>query len=51
MNQTRDVKELREKAARYRAIARHAPDDLTAQRILELTAELEQQARAMERGQ
>jgi hypothetical protein len=50
MDQKRNVKELRDEAAKYRAIARQAPDDETAKRILELTAELEQQARDMERG-
>jgi hypothetical protein len=49
MNERRNVKELRDKAARYRAIARQAPDPETARRILELTEELEQQARDMER--
>jgi hypothetical protein len=50
MNQKKNVKELRDKAAKYRAIARQAPDPETAKRILELTEELEQQARDMERG-
>jgi len=50
MNQNRNVKELRDKAAKYRAIARLTTDEATARRILELTEELEQQARDMERG-
>ena len=50
MNQKRNVKELRDKAAKYRAIARLTTDETTADRILELTEELEQQARDMERG-
>jgi hypothetical protein len=50
MNQNRNVKELRDKAAKYRAIARLTTDETTAKRILELTEELEQQARDMERG-
>jgi hypothetical protein len=48
MDQTRDVKELRAKAAKYRAIARQTIDPQAARRILELTQELEQQARDME---
>ena len=50
MNQNRNVKELRDKAARYRAIARQTIDQETARRIFELTDELERQARDMERG-
>jgi hypothetical protein len=50
INQKKNVKELRDKAAKYRVIARQAPDPETAKRILELTEELEQQARDMERG-
>jgi hypothetical protein len=51
MNQKRDVKELRDKAAKYRAIVRLTTDETTANRILELTEELESQARDMERGE
>lgn len=43
-------KELRDKAAKYRAIARLTTDEATAKRILELTEGLESQARGMERG-
>jgi hypothetical protein len=50
MDQNRKVRELREKAAKYRAIARQISDPEAANRILELTAELEQRARDMERG-
>lgn len=50
MNQKRNVKELRDKAAKYRAIARLTTDEATAKSILELTEELESQARDMERG-
>jgi len=50
MTQKRNVKELSDKAARYRAIARLTTDQETARRILELTDELESQARDMERG-
>jgi hypothetical protein len=48
MDQTRNVKELRDKAAKYRAIARQTVDSETARKIFELTAELEQQARDMD---
>jgi hypothetical protein len=50
MNQNRDVQNLRDKASRYRAIARQTIDPEAARRIFELTEELEQQARDMERG-
>jgi hypothetical protein len=44
------VKQLRDKAAKYRSIARAMSDDETAARIFQLTAELERQANEMERG-
>jgi hypothetical protein len=50
MNQNRNVKELRDKAAKYRAIARLTTDEATAKSIFEFTEELEQQARDIERG-
>ena len=50
MDRKRNVKDLREKAAKYRAIARLTTDQETAKRIFELTEELEQQARDIERG-
>jgi hypothetical protein len=40
-----DPKELRDKAAKYRAFARATDHDETANRIFQLAAELEQQAR------
>jgi hypothetical protein len=43
-------KELRDKAAKYRAIARQTTDDETANSIFKLAAELEQQARALKPG-
>jgi hypothetical protein len=44
-------KELKAKAAKYRALARKTNDDETANRIFKLAAELEQQARELERGE
>jgi hypothetical protein len=44
------VKELRDEAAKYRAIARRTNDDETANRVFKLAAELEQQARDIEQG-
>jgi hypothetical protein len=44
------VKALKEKAAKYRAMARQATDDETANSIFKLAGELEQQARDMEPG-
>jgi hypothetical protein len=41
----RKAQELREKAKRYRAMARQTTDSETATRIFNLAAELEQQAR------
>jgi hypothetical protein len=41
-------KELRDKAAKYRAMARQSNDDETANAIFQLAAELEQQARDIE---
>jgi hypothetical protein len=43
------VAELRDKASKYRALARQSNDDKAAQGIFELAAELEQQARDMEK--
>jgi hypothetical protein len=48
MDLKRSIKELREKAAKYRAIARQTIDPEAARELFELTAELEQQARDME---
>lgn len=42
------VKELRLKMDKYRALARMVTDQITKRRIIELTAELEQQARDIE---
>jgi hypothetical protein len=39
------AQELRDKARRYRAIARQSTDDETANRMFKLAAELEEQAR------
>jgi hypothetical protein len=50
MNKRRNVADLRDKIMRYRALARLMTDQEEAQRIRELTDELEQQARDMERG-
>jgi hypothetical protein len=47
---SQDIKRLREKAAKYRAIARAMTDDDRAADIFKLTAELEQQVRDMERA-
>jgi hypothetical protein len=47
MDQKR-TKELEEKAAKYRALARAIGDDETANRIFQLAAELKRQARDME---
>ena len=44
----RKAQELRDKAKRYRALARRTGDDETANRIFKLAAELEQQARGTE---
>jgi hypothetical protein len=41
-------KDLKDKAAKYRAIARQSTDDETANRIFKLAAELEQQARTID---
>lgn len=43
------VRELREKVEKYRALARGVTDEETRQRILQLTDELEEQARDIER--
>jgi hypothetical protein len=50
MSMTQNVRKLREKVARYRDLARLTTDPETAKQILELTNELEQQARDIERG-
>jgi hypothetical protein len=49
-NKRNNVRELREKVDKYRALARMVTDEETRRRILELTDELEQQARDIERG-
>jgi hypothetical protein len=41
--------ELEMKILKYRALARDAPDELTAQRIKELIAELEQKQREIDK--
>lgn len=48
-NRRNNVRELREKVDKYRALARMVTDEETRRRILELTDELEQQARDIER--
>lgn len=45
-----NVRELRDKVAKYRVLAHTVTDVETQKRILELTDELEQQARDIERG-
>lgn len=45
-----NVRDLRDKVDRYRVLARMVADLETQRRILELTDELEQQARDIERG-
>jgi hypothetical protein len=50
MSENGDVKELREKASKYRALARQTTDSDDANRIFQLAAEIEQQARDLERG-
>jgi cell division protein FtsL len=45
-----NVRELRDKVSKYRALAQEVTDLETKQRILDLTDELEQQARDIERG-
>ncbi len=45
-----NVRELRQKVDKYRILARLITDPETQRRILELTDELEQQARDIERG-
>ena len=50
MSENRNVKELREKASKYRALARQTTDSDDANLIFRLAAELEQQAHDMERG-
>jgi hypothetical protein len=45
----RKAQELRDKAKRYRSLARQSGDEETANRIFKLAAELEQQAHDMER--
>lgn len=44
------AKELRDKVAKYRILARSVTDIETQRKILQLTDELEQQARDIERG-
>lgn len=43
-----DRVELEMKIMKYRMLARRAPDELTAERILELIAELEQKLREID---
>jgi hypothetical protein len=43
-------KELKDKAAKYRAMARQSTDDEIANQIFKLAAELEQQAREIDEG-
>jgi|GraSoiStandDraft_17_1057272.scaffolds.fasta_scaffold3041173_1 hypothetical protein len=50
MDRVVNIKELRDKAAKYRALARQTGDDETANSTFKLAAELERQARDMERG-
>lgn len=50
MHTRRVVRELRDKVDKYWAMARMTTDPETAGRILELTDELEQHARDIERG-
>jgi hypothetical protein len=49
VEQSQHLKRLREKAARYRAIARALADSETANQIFKLTEELEKQVREIER--
>ncbi|WP_158005726.1 hypothetical protein [Tardiphaga robiniae] len=49
-NRRNNVRELRDKVAKYRALARMVTDTETQRHILQLTDELEQQARDIERG-
>lgn len=46
----RNARELRDKADKYRFLARLVTDEEIRRQILELTDELEQQARNIERG-
>ncbi|MGM4903893.1 hypothetical protein AB8B21_17710 [Tardiphaga sp. 866_E4_N2_1] len=50
MHTRRTVRELREKVEKYRAMARLVSDPEVQRNILQLTDELEQQARDIERG-
>ena len=50
MSARRNVQQIREKVAKYRELARMIADLETANQFLELTDELEQQDRDMERG-
>jgi hypothetical protein len=50
MSNEQKLAEVKAKAARYRALARNSNDDLTAHDIFALAAELEQQARGLERN-
>jgi hypothetical protein len=47
----RKAQELRDKAKQYRALARASTDDVAADRIFKLAAELEEQARNGERDE
>ena len=50
MHTRRTVRELREKVEKYRAMARLVSGPEVQRNILQLTDELEQQARDIERG-
>jgi hypothetical protein len=50
MSKEQNIAELRARAAKYRAFARQATDDLTAREVFTLAAELEQQARDIEQN-
>jgi transcriptional regulator of aromatic amino acid metabolism len=45
-----NVRDLRDKVAKYRALARMVTDEETQRQIVQLSDELEQQARNIERG-
>ena len=48
MSNAHKAAELRTKAANYRVLGRHTNDSKTAEEILKLAAELEQQARGID---
>ena len=51
MSKEQEVAELRARAAKYRAVARAANDDVTAYEIFTLAAQLEQRARDLDNGE